>query len=156
MLARVGIRTEIERVDDASFFRDHLAAGDFDLALYAWPGTAFPATDDRPIYAKPRPAADGSLTVQQNYPRVGTDRIDQLFDQAAATLDPGARRSLTAAADARIWSTAAALPLFQQPQLVAVRHGVANAGAFGFATPRFADLGFRAPTRRARAGGVSH
>jgi peptide/nickel transport system substrate-binding protein len=155
MLARVGVRTEIERVDDASFFRDHLAAGDFDLALYAWPGTAFPATDDRPIYAKPRPAADGSLTVQQNYPRVGTDRIDQLFDQAAGTLDPGARRSRTAAADARIWSTAAALPLFQQPQLVAVRHGVANAGAFGFATPRFADLGFRAAVRRARAGGGS-
>jgi peptide/nickel transport system substrate-binding protein len=150
MLARVGVRTEIERVDDASFFRDHLAAGDFDLALYAWPGTAFPATDDRPLYAKPQPAADGSLTVQQNYPRVGTDRIDQLFAQAAATLDPGARRSLTAAADARIWATAAALPLFQQPQLVAVRHGVANAGAFGFATPRFADLGFRAAGAKAR------
>jgi peptide/nickel transport system substrate-binding protein len=143
MLARIGVRTEITRVADDSFFRDHVASGDFDLALYSWPGTAYPATDARPIFAKPEPAADGTLTVEQNYTRVGTDRIDQLLDQAAAELDPSAARDLTARADARIWAAAASIPLYQRPQLVALRPSVANAGAFGFATPRYQDIGFR-------------
>jgi peptide/nickel transport system substrate-binding protein len=142
MLAAIGVRTDITRVADDSFFRDHIASGDFDLALYSWPGTAYPATDDRPIFAKPEPAADGTLTVEQNYTRVGTDQIDQLLDQAAGELDHGAARDLTARADARIWAAAGSIPLYQRPQLVALRTGVANAGAFGFATPRYQDLGF--------------
>lgn len=143
MLAAIGVRTEIIRVAEDSFFRDHVAAGDFDLALYSWPGTAYPATDDRPIYAKPEPAADGTLTVEQNYARVGTDQIDQLLDQAAGELDTGAARDLAARADARIWAAAGSVPLYQRPQLVALRTPVTNAGAFGFATPRYQDLGFR-------------
>ena len=55
-----------------------------------WPATAYPATDARPIFAKPEaPAADGSLLVEQNYTRVGTDHIDQLFDQAAGEAGRG-------------------------------------------------------------------
>ena len=45
---RSGSRTEISKVDDESYFQDHIAAGDFDLALYSWPGSAYPATDDTP------------------------------------------------------------------------------------------------------------
>lgn len=148
MLSAVGVRTEITRVGDDSFFRDHVAAGEFDLALFSWPGTAYPATDDRPIYAKPLPAPDGSLIVEQNYARVGTDEIDQLFEQASAELDPEAARGLADRADARIWAAAHSLPLFQRPQAVAVRGSVANVGAFGFLTPRYQDIGF---TERPRA-----
>ena len=143
MLAGVGIRTEIERVSDDGFFHDHIASGDFDLALYSWPGSPFPAADARPVYAKPQPAADGSLTVLQNYSRTGTDRIDQLLDAASAELDPGRARGLLQDADARIWAVAAAVPLYQRPELVARRSTVVNAGAFGFAAPRFQDIGFR-------------
>ncbi|MDX2704926.1 ABC transporter family substrate-binding protein [Streptomyces sp. PA03-6a] len=143
MLSGIGVRTELQRVSDDSFFRDHIAAGDFDLALYGWPGTAFPATDTRPIFAKPEPAPDGSLVVEQNYPRVGTDLIDQLFDQAAGELDPAEARDFAARADARIWAAAGSIPLYQRPELVALRKDVLNAGAFGFATPRFQDIGFR-------------
>ncbi|MEV5505860.1 ABC transporter family substrate-binding protein [Streptomyces orinoci] len=138
----IGIRTEITKVEDAGFFKDHIASGDFDLALYSWPVGAFPATEARPIFAKPRPAADGSLQVEQNYTRVGTDQIDHLFDQASAELDGDAARDLVQAADARIWAAAASVPLYQRPQLVAVRATVANAGAFGLATPRYQDIGF--------------
>ncbi|TKA08940.1 ABC transporter family substrate-binding protein [Actinacidiphila oryziradicis] len=142
-LAAIGIRTRVLRVADDSFFRDHVASGDFDLALYSWPGTAYPATDARPIFAKPLPAPDGSLTVEQNYTRVGTDQIDLLLDQAATELDPANARRLTARADARIWAAAASIPLFQRPELVALAPSVANAGAFGLATPRYQDIGFR-------------
>ncbi|WP_333769036.1 ABC transporter family substrate-binding protein [Streptomyces sp. IBSBF 2435] len=143
MLSAIGIRTEITKVDGASYFQDHIAAGDFDLALYSWPGSAYPATDDTPIYAKPVPAPDGSLTVAQNYTRVGTDQIDQLLDRAGSELNASAARDLTAQADSRIWAAAGSVPLYQRPAVVALRTMVANAGAFGFQTPRYEDMGFR-------------
>ncbi|MEU4655371.1 ABC transporter family substrate-binding protein [Streptomyces sp. NPDC023723] len=142
MLDRIGVRTDITKVSDESYFRDHIANGNYDLALYSWPGTAFPATDARPIYAKPVPGADGSLNVEQNYTRVGTDQVDQLFDQAIGTLDEKEARSLIRKADSRIWATAGSLPLYQRPQLTAARKDLANAGAFGFGTPVYEDMGF--------------
>ncbi|WP_069755822.1 ABC transporter family substrate-binding protein [Streptomyces sp. EN16] len=143
MLEKIGIGTEIIKVPDESYFKDHVASGAYDLALYSWPATAYPATDGRPIYAKPEPATDGSLLVEQNYTRVGTDHIDQLFDQAAAELDENAARELIKQADARIWAAAGSIPLFQRPQLVAVDKKLANVGAFGFAAPRYQDIGFK-------------
>ncbi|WP_030747227.1 ABC transporter family substrate-binding protein [Streptomyces griseus] len=143
MLDGVGIRTEVTKVSDESFFKDHIASGDYDLALYSWPASAFPATDARPIFAKPEPASDGSLLVEQNYSRVGTDRIDQLFDQAVGTLDEEEAGDLIRQADARIWAAAGSLPLYQRPQLVAARQDVVNAGAWGFAAPRYQDIGFK-------------
>ncbi|NML52860.1 ABC transporter family substrate-binding protein [Streptomyces sp. R302] len=143
MLDAVGIRTEITKVSDESFFKDHVASGEYDLALYSWPASAYPATDARPIFAKPEPASDGSLLVEQNYSRVGTDRIDQLFDQAAGTLDEEEAGDLIRQADARIWAAAGSIPLYQRPQLVAARKDVVNAGAWGFAAPRYQDIGFK-------------
>ncbi|MFF2775834.1 ABC transporter family substrate-binding protein [Streptomyces sp. NPDC058052] len=143
MLDAVGIRTEVTKVSDESFFKDHIASGDYDLALYSWPASAFPATDARPIFAKPEPASDGSLLVEQNYSRVGTDRIDQLFDQAAGTLDEEEAGDLIRQADARIWAAAGSIPLYQRPQLVAARENVVNAGAWGFAAPQYQDIGFK-------------
>ncbi|MEU5158328.1 ABC transporter family substrate-binding protein [Streptomyces sp. NPDC020875] len=151
MLKRIGVRTEITKVADESYFKDHIASGQYDLALYSWPATAYPATDARPIFAKPEPASDGSLLVEQNYTRVGTDYIDQLFDQAVAELDQDEARDLVRRADARIWAAAGSIPLYQRPELVAVRPTVLNAGAFGFATPRLQDIGFT-PAAAAKAG----
>ncbi|MFJ9719100.1 ABC transporter family substrate-binding protein [Streptomyces sp. NPDC101213] len=142
MLEKVGIRTETTKVSDESYFKDHIASGEYDLALYSWPASAFPATDARPIYAKPVPGADGSLSVEQNYTRVGTDQIDQLFDRAVSTLDEAESRSLIRKADARIWAAAGSIPLYQRPQLMAARKTLVNAGAFGFQTPVYEDMGF--------------
>ncbi|MET7915617.1 ABC transporter family substrate-binding protein [Streptomyces avermitilis] len=152
MLDRIGIRTEISKVSDDSYFKDHIASGDYDLALYSWPASAFPATDARPIYAKPVPAADGSLSVEQNYTRVGTDQVDQLFDQAIATLDEDEARDLVRKADARIWAAAGSIPLYQRPQLTATRPNLANAGSFGFQTPIFEDMGFLKKGAKPSAG----
>lgn len=149
MLDSIGISTQVTKVDDESYFKDHIASGAYDLALYSWPATAYPATDGRPIFAKPEPATDGSLLVEQNYTRVGSDHIDQLFDRAVSELDTNASRDLLKQADARIWAAAGSIPLYQRPQLVAVDKKLANIGAFGFATPRYEDIGF---TGREAAG----
>lgn len=145
MLDSIGIRTEIIKVADAGYFKDHVASGAYDLALYSWPATAYPATDDRPIFAKPVPATDGSLLVEQNYTRVGTDHIDQLFDEALSELDEGAAQDLLKQADARIWAAAASIPLYQRPQLVATDRKLVNVGAFGFGVPHYQDIGFKKP-----------
>ncbi|MFD8023838.1 ABC transporter family substrate-binding protein [Streptomyces lavendulae] len=145
MLQTIGVATEMKKVADESFFKDHVASGQYDLALYSWPATAYPATDARPIFAKPEPAADGSLVVEQNYTRVGTDHIDQLFDQAAGELDEEQARELMRKADARIWAAAGSIPLYQRPELVAVKPGLANAGAFGLGAPRYQDIGWMKP-----------
>jgi peptide/nickel transport system substrate-binding protein len=152
MLEKVGIRTQISRVADESYFKDHIASGQYDLALYSWPTSAFPATDARPIFAKPVPAADGSLNVEQNFTRVGTDQVDQLFDQAVGTLDEEENRSLIRKADSRIWAAAGSIPLYQRPQLTAVRKNVVNAGAFGFRTPVYEDMGFLKKGAKPAAG----
>ncbi|MFD4899433.1 ABC transporter substrate-binding protein [Streptomyces sp. NPDC048511] len=149
MLDAIGISTQITKVDDESYFKDHIASGDYDMALYSWPATAYPATDGRPIFSKPEPATDGSLLVEQNYTRVGSDHIDQLFDRAVSELDANASRDLLKQADARIWAAAGSIPLYQRPQLVAVDKKLANIGAFGFAAPRYEDIGF---TGRQAAG----
>ncbi|GAA3501235.1 hypothetical protein GCM10019016_083420 [Streptomyces prasinosporus] len=153
MLERIGVRTDISQVDDESYFKDHIASGEYDLALYSWPATAFPATDARPVYAKPVPAADGSLNVEQNYTRVGTDQVDQLFDQAVATLDDSERRALLRKADSRIWAAAGSIPLYQRPQLTAARRDLANAGAFGFRTPGVRGHGLPEEERRRGSDG---
>ncbi|MFC9297738.1 ABC transporter family substrate-binding protein [Streptomyces sp. NPDC057011] len=145
MLHKIGVNTEITKVADDSFFKDHIASGQYDLALYSWPATAYPATDARPIFAKPEPAADGSLLVEQNYTRVGTDHIDQLFDQAVGELDEEQSRELMRKADARIWAAAGSIPLYQRPELVAVKPALANAGAFGLGAPRYQDIGWKKP-----------
>ncbi|WPW31181.1 ABC transporter family substrate-binding protein [Streptomyces atratus] len=145
MLDSIGIGTAITKVSDDSYFQDHIASGDYDLALYSWPATAYPATDDRPIFVKPVPATDGSLLVEQNYTRVGTDHIDQLFEQAVSELDEGTARDLMEQADARIWAAAGSIPLYQRPQLVATDRKLVNVGAFGFGAPHYQDIGFKKP-----------
>ncbi|MGK4582807.1 ABC transporter family substrate-binding protein [Kitasatospora sp. HPMI-4] len=142
-LAEAGITLRSQPVPAEEFVRDHLATGDYDLALFSWPATGFPGAEERALYAKPQPGADGIPVVGRNYARVGTEEIDRLFDRAASELDPGAQRRLLQQADARIWQLAHSVPLYQRPDLVAVRDTVANAGAYGFAGPRFQDLGFR-------------
>ncbi|MET9617605.1 ABC transporter family substrate-binding protein [Kitasatospora indigofera] len=145
-LAGAGIAVQAKAVPVASFVSGPLASGDFDLALFSWPATASPATDERAVYAKPQPGPDGAPRLGSNYARTGTAEIDLLFDRAAAELDPAAERSLLQQADARIWELGHSVPLYQRPDLVAVRNGVAGAGAYGFARPRYQDLGFLATT----------
>ncbi|MBB1242482.1 ABC transporter family substrate-binding protein [Streptomyces durbertensis] len=143
MLERVGVRTELQQVRDESYFADHIASGDFDLALFSWPVSAFPVTDARPVFAKPVPAPNGTLMIEQNYSRVGTDQIDLLFEQAANELDDRARQDLLRRIDARVWAVAGSVPLYQRPELVAVNKKLVNAGAFGFETPRYQDIAYR-------------
>ncbi|MET8624410.1 ABC transporter family substrate-binding protein [Kitasatospora sp. NPDC004669] len=141
-LAESGIAVKPVTAPTDTFVKDHLAAGDFDLALFSWPAGPNPASQQRAVYAKPRPDADGAVKSGSNYARSGTEEIDRLFDRAAAELDPAARLDLLQEADVRIWQLGHSVPLYQRPDLVGVRTGVVGAGAWGFGWPRFQDIGW--------------
>jgi peptide/nickel transport system substrate-binding protein len=146
-LSAVGVATRTTTVPPAHL-ADQLAAGSFDMALFAWPASRYPVADERALFAKPQVGPDGTTQNGQNVAATGTDEIDQLLARSAAALDAKDAARLAAEADTRIWQEAPSVPLFQRPELVAVRDTVAGAGAFGFATPRFQEMAFtRTPVR---------
>ncbi|KOV18533.1 hypothetical protein ADK60_27025 [Streptomyces sp. XY431] len=143
-LGTAGAAVRVAEAPPDAFLRDHLATGDFDLALFSWPAGPGPAGEQRPVYAKPRPGPDGTPVPGSNYARAGTEEIDRLFDRAAAEPDPAARRALLQETDVRIWQLGHSVPLFQRPELVAAREGLAGAGVWGFTRPRLRDIGWSA------------
>jgi peptide/nickel transport system substrate-binding protein len=66
---------------------------------------------------------------------VGSDEIDQLFDQANHELDRSKAIALANKVDELIWQEVHSLTTYQRPELVACKKTLANFGAFGFATP---------------------
>ncbi len=142
MLAEVGARVDLRPVPDGAFFDRYLIPGAFDLAPFSWIGSAYPISGLRSIYGR-SPAGDP----RQNVARVGSARLDAALDRADAETDPVRARRDADRADAMIWAEVHSLTLYQRPQIVAVRRGLADWGAFGLADPVWTDVGFGQPQR---------
>ncbi len=141
-LEAVGVTVQVQTVPSQRFFDGYVTVGDFDLALFSWQGTVFPITSSLGIYKNPTTEANATVTIRQNYARIGSAGIDQLFAQASAATDPQKVIDLGNQIDTAIWREVHSLPLFQRPQLVAERTTLANFGAFGFASTNYEDMGF--------------
>ncbi|MFC5180934.1 ABC transporter family substrate-binding protein [Actinomadura harenae] len=137
LLARVGVRVDIVPVPTDDLFDQYVTPGNFDIVPFSWLGTAFPLSPLRSVFARPQ-----GDHIQQNYSRVGSAQIDTAMDRAIAEVEPARARRLINAADKLVWQEATVLPLYQRPQVVAVRAGLANLGACGFWEPAFEDIGF--------------
>ncbi|GAA3234808.1 ABC transporter family substrate-binding protein [Actinocorallia longicatena] len=137
MLRRAGIGTELVTVPQDQLIDRYVVPGAFDLAAFAWLGTPHPASSMRSVFARP----SGS-DLRQNFARAGSARIDRLLDAAGRELDPERAARLVGEADALVWREAGVLPLYQRPQLVAVRKGLAGVGAAGLLDLAYPDLGF--------------
>ncbi len=48
------------------------------MTVFSWIGTPFPISSSQSIYAKPQ-----GDEIQQNFARVGSQEIDDLFDEAS-------------------------------------------------------------------------
>jgi peptide/nickel transport system substrate-binding protein len=145
MLNQVGVRLHINTVPSPDFFEKYVRPGQFDFTLFSWIGTPFPISSSKSIYAKPVAGPDGTLAIQQNYSRVGSDEIDRLFGQATAELDPQKAIGLANRIDALIWQEVHSLTLYQRPEMWVVKSGLANMGAHGFAEIVFEDIGWVKP-----------
>lgn len=142
MLKDVGVKLDIRPVPSDDFFDKFIIPGNFDLVPFSWIGTAFPISSAVSIYEKPVRDANGELQIQQNFARVGADRIDDLMSRAQEELDPDKARELLNQADELIWREVHSLILYQRPSITAVDAKLANFGSFGFKTPVYPDVGF--------------
>ena len=142
MLQKVGIKIDLRTVPGDSFFDSYVIPGNFDITPFSWIGTPFPVSSGEAIYVNPTKDAKGQLQVQENFARIGSARIDALMRRAAATLDVTKALELVNQADALVWQEGHSLPLYQRPEITAVKASLANLGAFGFKTAAFEDIGY--------------
>ncbi|MFG1942577.1 ABC transporter family substrate-binding protein [Nonomuraea sp. NPDC048826] len=138
MLAKIGVKLTLRAVPGDDFFTKYVIPGNFDIAPFAYIGTPFPVSSSYGAYAN---SPDGK-TWNANLGRSGSKAIDAALDRAVANLDPGKARADVNAADRLIWEQANVLPLYQRPQVVAVKETLANIGARGFHDLRYQDIGF--------------
>lgn len=68
--------------------------------------------------------------------------LADLVERVATETDPVRRADQAAQLSRALWTQAASIPLYQQPQVVAVRNGLANLGAGGFASVRWSEVGW--------------
>ncbi|MFF7210122.1 ABC transporter family substrate-binding protein [Streptomyces sp. NPDC008238] len=137
MLKAVGIKMNIKSVPLQEFFDKYVNTGSFDLTAFSWLGTPFPVSSTKSIYAKP--VGDN---IQQNYTGVGSDELDAAMNKAAADTDPAQAITDANASDLMIWQQANLLPLYQRPDIYAVKKNLVNIGAFGFQDLRYENIGF--------------
>ncbi|MFG1698996.1 ABC transporter family substrate-binding protein [Nonomuraea sp. NPDC049309] len=140
MLAQIGVKLTIKAVPSDDFFTKYVIPGNFDITPFAYIGTPFPVSSSYGIYAN----ATNGKNWNANFGRSGSPEIDQAMSRAAQSLDPAQARALTNEADKLLWPLVNVLPLYQRPQMVAVRATLANVGARGFFDLQYEDIGFTA------------
>jgi peptide/nickel transport system substrate-binding protein len=136
MLAEVGMQVKVEKVPDNDYNDKYVNKGAFDLTSFRNVDEVFPSM----LYPVFQQTTAGD--VYQNYGRVGSPEIDQLMTQAARTTDPAQAAALYNQADKLIWQQGHSLELYQRPQLLAVRKGLANFGASGLADWDYTKIGW--------------
>jgi peptide/nickel transport system substrate-binding protein len=144
MLGRIGVTVKIDVVPGPDFFDKYVTVGQFDFTIFSWYGTQFPISSAKSLYAKPTTnPKGGGLDIQQNYARVGSDEIDELFDAATAELDRVKGIDLANRVDTLLWQEVHSLTLYQRPEIWPCKKGLANIGAFGFAEVIYEDIGWQ-------------
>ena len=137
MLGQVNVEVDINTVPTDGFFDKYITPGRFDMTVFSWLGTQFPVGSSQGIYMKPVGNA-----IQQNYARTGSDEIDQLYREAIQELDPAKAIEKANALDKLIWEEVHSLTNYQRPDIWAVKKGLANIGAYGFASIAYEDIGY--------------
>ncbi|MEW2292729.1 ABC transporter family substrate-binding protein [Streptomyces sp. NPDC006743] len=144
MLARAGIEVDIVKVPTNDYTAKYLNQGDFDLAIFRFVGLTYPS-GVLSIYQRPH-GAQSFL----NYGRVGDATVDKLLRQAAGTLDHKRATALYNQADAEIWRLGHDIELYQRPQVMAVRTGLANYGVPGLGDIDWTKVGWTKAETKAR------
>ncbi|MGV9627773.1 ABC transporter substrate-binding protein [Streptomyces sp. NPDC003487] len=136
MLRRAGIAVDIQKVPADAYLPQYLNRGNFDLAIFRVTGQTYPSAL-YPLYRQP-----AGNQVYENYGRVSSPRIDALLREAGHTLDPARRNGLYNQADALVWQQAHDVLLYQRPQVLAVRAGLANYGVAGLGDIDYTAVGW--------------
>jgi peptide/nickel transport system substrate-binding protein len=96
-----------------TFFERDLAAGSWDVALFAWIGSPL-VSGDPSIYQTKKGGKGG-----QNNGQYSNPQVDQLLDQLTQELDTAKQLEIRKQVDKLLWDDLATMPLFPFPGLVA-------------------------------------
>ncbi|MER7185434.1 ABC transporter family substrate-binding protein [Streptomyces hyaluromycini] len=135
-LAQAGIKVDIQKVPSDDYFSKYVTIGNFDLTSFRWVDQTF-RSQAYPIYREP-----SGKNLYENYGSVGSPEIDALLTKAGETTDTTAANKLYNEADAKIWALGHSIPLYQRPQVLAVRSDLANFGATGLASDDYTKVGW--------------
>ena len=132
MLKEIGIQLDIVTVPVARF-GPTLTGHEFEIIAFSWIGTPYPFSGIKQLYG----TGSGS-----NFAQLSMPEVDELALQIASETDPEKRTALANEADKIIWENVHTLPLYQRPELIAVRRDLANYGAFGLSSVQWENVGF--------------
>lgn len=99
-----------------------LESGQFDMALFAWISAPF-VSGNRDTYETPR-GGSGS----QNYTGAGNSRVDKLFRDLVAEIDPGTFAAVANQIDRLLWADLYTIPLFQRQAVISYNADIVNIG----------------------------
>jgi peptide/nickel transport system substrate-binding protein len=116
-MKQVGIEIKIANAPSTKFFGEMLPQGNFDIADFAWVGTPFAISGSKSIYQS------GS---DSNYGKYASPKVDDLFKQATAELDPAKAAALGNQADQQLWDDMVTVPLYTKPTFLAWRNTFTN------------------------------
>ncbi len=122
-LRTAGIAVVTTPVDGIGGMEAAVAADSYDMALVTRTASPF-ATATAAWYSDGLGPADTTGT--QNWSRLNDPEVDQLFIEAAQALNPVAGGTIYTQIDDQLWDQMVALPLFQEPVLVANGVQIAN------------------------------
>ncbi len=129
----IGVKVDIANSVSKTLFGDWLPKGNFDVADFAWVGDPFAISSSQDIY---RTGGGG------NYGKLADPKVDSMFEQAVAELDPAKSAALGNQIDQQIWADMATIPLYQKPTFIAWRNTftgiVDNTSQYGPFTQAFA------------------
>lgn len=135
-LGRAGFKINIQKVPDADYSDRYLDRGDFDLTSFRNVDYIFHSQ----LYSTFR-QPKGKQTYL-NFGAIGSPEIDRLMTQAAQETDTAKSNALYNQADVKIWAEVHSIELYQRPQILAVRSGLANFGAPGLGDWNFVTMGW--------------
>jgi peptide/nickel transport system substrate-binding protein len=114
-----GMELKIKNAEADVLFGEWLPEHNFDIANFAWVGTPFATSSNQSIF---------STDTAQNYGQFSNPKVDELFNQAIAELDPAKAAELGNQIDQLLWDDMATVPLYQKPQLIGWRNTFTGIG----------------------------
>ena len=134
MLKEVGVKVDIVDVPIAKFQDGSVLSNhEFEIIAFSWIGTPYPFYGIKQIYGTGQ---------DSNYSQLSVPQIDENIKLIDSETDQAKRIDLANATAKIIWENVMTLPLYQRPELTAVKTKLANYGSFGLSNPQWENVGY--------------
>jgi peptide/nickel transport system substrate-binding protein len=133
-LKEVGVTVELDEVPAAKYFSDYIIPGDYEMTSFSWQGTAFPISSTEALFSP--------VDSESNFTGITDDKLEGLFDEANAELDPDARLKIADEIDKVLAAYVPIIPVAPLPNVYAVKDGLVNYGAKQFQSVDWTVVGW--------------